>query len=626
MGIGERQKMNSLSLRNAFPSRYEDLFSSCQVAFSASDSFFWAGEYARFYGGLTILQKLPTKNIVGLEIINEKKICFNDNLYGYNPSKNTFENIVYDGAKEIRLLNFLDNYWPTLDPEGKIKGFKIHILSESHCGGGLGTTGVHMACLAACLLTLAGQVKVSEIDVKNKVSTHELINSEKYESFRKIFRLAWRLTAICRDGNSSGASSFAALISSPYPIIYFSKNVNKYLSQPNFCAAKDKAEQCKMIDDIPFWGSRIDEVFPIKVPQPWPIDIGRIYSGTLINTENIFKSLSTLETNIQALRDSVYYDLEEKIQNDKLSLDYLFKFDAESGRTCCYQDFLDIFNLLSSKLLLAIRDLFLLGPQEDNLRNFFSAIHQTQDYSHFLGHSTNLLDNICKRITHIAAQENEMHLAAAKIEGIGKGGHVLFMMPSGVMFEKVLQETQEIGDKTSKNISLDWASWIDGFGEDGLKVEQFLPENIYSPFISQQNYHLTSICQNNSTTKIIDLDKIGDIVSDYDLALVAPEHKVYVKGKALSSKQIPSAKSTIDIMRKILNSKNLQIDNKQFNSSSYGQSRYDLQSKIFIPLAKAIEKNTKKKLEVHITGGMYDNFSVKLNLKDLKIAVIESVG
>jgi hypothetical protein len=70
--MNKRQTINSITLRENYPEFYRDIFSSCQVVVSTSDTFFWAGEFARFFGGLTVMQKLPTKNLVGLEVIDQK--------------------------------------------------------------------------------------------------------------------------------------------------------------------------------------------------------------------------------------------------------------------------------------------------------------------------------------------------------------------------------------------------------------------------------------------------------------------------------------------------------------------------------------------------------------------------
>jgi mevalonate kinase len=627
MMTSKRPTINSETLRQNFPTLYQELFSSCQVVVSAADSFFWGGEYARFFGGMAIQQKLPLKTTVGLEFLTEKKFCFG-NLYGYNPTKNKFEQQPYDFAKTIRLTNFLKEYWPTLDPQGRIKGLRIHFLSESRCGGGLGTTGVLMANLSACLLLAANRVSIEDISGWNNANVDDLLNHTDYESFRTVFRLAWRLTAINRDGNSSGATSFCAMMKTQYPVIFFSKNINKYLDHPSIKEPKTNLENCEIINEIPFWGSKLEEVFPLRLPQPWPIDIVRIFSGTSINTENIFKSLLKFKGDIEELEETVNKELAPNVHTEELDIRYLFNSGTdvtEKNRQFTYNNYINIFNITTIELLLAIKDLFLLGPNEDSLRKFVGVIRQAQDFNHFLGHSTPILDDICQSFGQTIAAENEFHIAGAKIEGIGKGGHIVCIGPADTISDKLVDQAHTLSEETKKDISIDWISSTDGFGEAGLTVEQFIPKSLYSSYVSPQCQRLTLHSNANTEVKIIDPQQTQDAIAGYDLTLFMPEHKILIKGKVLSSKEIPSAKATTDIIYKILQNPDFKIPNSAFGDTSYGQSRYELQSKIIIPLNKAFQTIAGRKLDFQVHGGMYDDYTVSLNTKGLKIAVVDCI-
>jgi mevalonate kinase len=138
----ERGTNNTRALRQNFPEVYKNFFSKCEIVISSDDSFFWAGEYSRFFGGLAITQKMPLKAYVGLESTQEGDLGFGDTI-GYNPATNQFNYIVLDEAKGQRLLNFLKSYLKSL-PAGRKngRGFIIHVLSEAPTGGGLGSTAL----------------------------------------------------------------------------------------------------------------------------------------------------------------------------------------------------------------------------------------------------------------------------------------------------------------------------------------------------------------------------------------------------------------------------------------------------------------------------------------------------
>lgn len=621
----DRQKINSITLRENYPDYYRDIFSSCQVVVSASDTFFWAGEFARFFGGLTIMQKLPTKNLVGLEVLDQEEICFADKLLGYTPAKKQFHHVPFDSAKEKRLLSFLKKYWPTINTGKEIKGFKIHILSESHCGGGLGTTGVYLACLSTCMHLLAGKIINEDLENWAITSTNDLLNKDEYQNFRDVFRFAWRLTAISRGGHSAGATAFMSMLHTPYPIFYFSKNMSNYINSTSM-VLDSNLEDCGIVEKIPFWGSKMEEIFPMEVPQPWPIDVGRVFSGTTINTETIYHMLSKMITDIDQLQRKIDIELAPKTKVGKLDINSLFDFNQERNEYCSYLDFVDVYNILAVQLSFTLKDLFI-GPisVEESLRNFFSIIHKIQDYNHFLSHSNPHLDEVCKKISEFTANENEFNFGSAKVESIGKGGHILFTGPTGAMPEDMPEKVEKFACESKKNIYLDWASWIDGFGESGITVEQNISAGKYSEFITKNAVRVTKYFNGNIEIKIVAEEEALKLIKDSDLTLDARNHKILIAGESLHSKEIFSAKATVDILHKILASPCNKIFNKEFANSSYGQSRYDLQSKIFIPLDKALQNHLGKKLDFHISGGMYDDFSVCANLQKLKISLIENV-
>lgn len=612
--MSTRPRINSQALQERYSSYYGDLFGRCKVVVSSSDSFFWSGEFARFFGGLAILQKLPTKDYIGLEILETETICFADSLYGFSPSENEFISIKSDAAKEKRLLSFLNKFWATIRSDSSPKGFRIHLLSESHSGGGLGTTGVYLTCLAAAIYILAGKISSKQIEDFMNYSSEELINDANHEDWRKIFRLGWTLTSVARDGYSSGASIFGAMMHTAYPIFYASDSNQ---------AGGFVRDKLKNIDDRKFWGAKIEELFPVEMPQPWPIDMGRVYSGTLINTETIIKMLSKFNLDVQKIEQKIDRELVPKIKG--ISAGNLFDLDNSSGEYCSYMDFVEIYNMLSAKLSFAIKDLFTDGSSEDNLRQFFMTVEQLQDFGHFMGHSNAKLDSLCEMTKDIISKDNEFGFSGAKIEGVGKGGHILFAGPVDTFSNKIYSAIEKKAEETGEGIYLDWASWIDGFGESGVTVEQSLSEGKYSSFVAENSVLLRQYANGVRSESVVGQDynqKVGD---QFDIVFDLVSGKVTVRGKALHSKEMPSAKSTCDIFNKILKSDGYKITNKAFLASSYGQSRYDLQGKIMTPVKRVIETYCNKKFNFSITGGMYDDYSVSININNLKIAVIEKL-
>lgn len=603
MEMIHREPINSKSIRQHNAQLYKEVFSRCQVVVSASDNFFWSGEFARFFGGMSIIQKLPTKNSVGLEVLNEQRIEFASELYGYLPRRSTFVTVKYDPTREIRLLKYLERVWPTLDKADKIKGFRIHIISESHCGGGLGTNGVINACLAAGLLLLSGKITPEEIERWQAASTNELLDNRNYENFRKTFCLAWKLSAATRNGNSSGATNFCALIKTQYPIVYLSENLNRQQNHSNTVTSETIPENYEYIDKAAFWGGRLEEMFPLNMPQPWTIDVGRLFSGTQIISENIFKSLYQLKVDFEALRKIISQEVITQIRNPILKERMLSESSNHLGGLFSYQEYLNIFNIITARMLLSLAKLFEVGPSEEAYREFFDVIIQAQDFNRFLRHSTPTIDIISAKLVKILASNNELGLAGVKMEDVGRGGHLLFACPSGNMPANLDEEVQHLAKETKRDITLDWASHIDGFGADGLSVEQFIVKDIYSSFLAEQSFRVTIWEGNQKRERVIDATELEDVSRNYDMVLLESTNKIYIGSVRLDSRSIVSAKGTIKILKKVLKQPNYHLTNKAFRETSYGQNRYDLQSKILAPLNKNLRKITQKEFQYKIRGG-----------------------
>lgn len=608
----ERKQINSIGIRTRHPKIYEDFFSKCQIVVSSADSFFWSGEYSRFYGGLTILQKLPTKTMVGLEFIQDSNIELSSQLFGYNPSRDQFDIVPFDIAKEKRLLAFLNKYWKEeVRSNPDINGVRIHMLSEAHTGGGLGTTGVLITCLAACLLIMQNKLAEEDINKWSDKTINSLLHSTNYDQkFKEVFELSWRMSSYVRDGKTSGSTNFCALIRTPYPIVY--------INDKSSVARKEKSNS-----DMKIWASSLNELFDLHLPQPWPIDIGRIYSGKLVNTENIFKALSWVKLDYDTIKSELK-NLKSKKLDDSPKIEIIsWHHDSERGGYC--DEYIKILNAITVKTLLNLKHLFENGPNEESLRSFCDVINEGREFNYFLGQSTVLLDKICDFVVEEISLDNEFGLSASRIEGIGRGGHVLFAGPANGFSTETTQKIYDFSQKNNKNIFLDWASWMDGFGESGIEIEQNLKTNILSNFIDSKDYSVTSFKQGKSTNTIVKDKELEKIFKTYDLVLFNPKNKVYINNEKISSCELPSSKATIEIFKQLLNEPSHKIKNKIIPNQSYAQNRYDLQSKIFIPLEKLLKSKCSKELYYKISGGMYDDYEISLKYDNLNIALVDFI-
>src|SRR3972149_5105321 len=624
MAMEKRTKVNSKQISENFPEYYQELFSECEIVPSSADSFFWTGEYVRFYGGLTVFQKLPTKVYVGLEITPEPKVSFAEKLVGFSPHQNSFSNLLFEPAKEQRLISFLNEYLKTLFVKGKKIGFKIHILSEAHCGGGLGSTGVIMTCLATAILLLYNKIRPSDLEEISSLPVQLQIQNHQ-SKFNQIFRLAWRLTAIPREGQSSGATSFGAMLHTFQPMVFVSENIEPIQNHPSVITYKNQLENCQIFEKLSYWGASLGDIFGLKESIAWPIDIARIWSGSMINTENILKSISRIKNDLQELRDFTTKTLAKKLNFDSTKEKPFFYLPIQKDIKCesCWQYYIDVLNFSSLKIILGLGKLFREGASEAILRDFFDSLCNAHNLAQYLGTSTPILDHIYQNLMEEAYRVNETVGGGVKLESIGKGGHVLFVFPPATLWQQIDQTIAKLRDDTKKEIWLDWASWIDGYGNEGISLEQYIGAKIFSKNLSPDSIRL-SLWQKGQLVqrKIISVQEKEHLKDKFEIVLDSSENKISFCGNTVTSRKMPSSSATIAILALCLKSGNSAIKNKDL-PSAYGQSRYDLQSKIALPFSRACQKYCQKKTDFTIHGGMYDDYSLYLEPNNLEIVLIE---
>ncbi len=219
----ERLICNTESIQKEFFNYYRDYFSKCLVVVSAPSSILFTGEYAVMYGGVAIGQKMPFRLYVGLEPITDKK-----NEFGFFEflflSQKRFEATQFDLQTQTKLLKLLNNY---------ISGVRIHLISEFAIYCGLNLSGAFAAALALAILVYNKEISPENLELWSKYSIQEIKNKSE-TGFEKVHRLAWKIEAILRDDSASGAQTLIPLITSSYPIVYFTeKRTGDYNNHPD---------------------------------------------------------------------------------------------------------------------------------------------------------------------------------------------------------------------------------------------------------------------------------------------------------------------------------------------------------------------------------------------------------
>lgn len=102
------------------------------------------------------------------------------------------------------------------------------------------------------------------------------------------------------------------------------------------------------------------------------------------------------------------------------------------------------------------------------------------------------------------------------------------------------------------------------------------------------------------------------------------ERKVYFNGEKLTSKDVPSQSTTVDVLEILLDHVGEDIENSAFPASSYVNNKNEMIGKIIIPLVRFIEEKASLELPLVCKGGISD-FYLKLNSTELKIGMVKKI-
>ncbi|MDD5750035.1 MAG: hypothetical protein PHU56_00055 [Candidatus Pacebacteria bacterium] len=592
-----RDSLNSAALKKRFPEVYREFFSKCQIVVSAPHFFTWAGEYVGYWGGLMLLQKLPLRLYVGLEFLPKNSgsaIDFDAASQSYSLRKQEFQPDQYDHLSQNRLAEFINKIWGR---KLRKQAFRIHLLSEMPFGGS-GSSGALCSALALAFHLQAREVYPQDLKEWTKQDSSELIRNKKYR-FDPVFRSAWKMLAAHRGAETSGATLFATLLPSVYPLYYLIKETKNLILPFNINDNYD------LIDEAKFDGGRLDELFKISGRRSWPIDFGLLYLGE--PRGNTPFSTLPLEETTKNVADFFRQNFPRSV----------FGQDKKLWNNSC----LEVMNFLSGDVLLKFGTLLKGGHRTDNLREFLRAVDRHQALFLLLGLLSDTTGAVNSIIHHQASKADDLG-AGVKAVSTTKKDIVLFVFPAGQKQEILPDITATLRKEFGLEVQLGYGSWIDGIEERGAVVEQFLGQKIYSEFVSKNTVVVQEFASGRSVIRPLSPEQFAAQKQKADILIMEKSGRILIKGESLTSAQLHSQKTAIKILKILLAKTNQEVSSSELPPSSYANDRYELQGKIISPLIKIIARKTKKKLALAIRGGISD-FYLKLDPDNLTIWLVK---
>lgn len=589
--------VNSKNLRRNFPEEYRKFFSQNELVVSTASGFMWAGEYSAYYGGISICQKVPFRVYAGFKPISAKRIVVKKEYRAYHRSKNKFSPFFFQPEENERINNYLNDKF-----KGKIRkegGYQISFLSEASSEEGLNLINVVCALISLIICFYYYSLSKKDIQRWQRLKVNQLIDKDRW--FRRIFNLALEINAAARERVTSGTNVFVSLLNSRgFPIIY--------------CPEKRFSLEKNQSKDFSFTGERMIDLIE-EESLSWYFDFGLIQSGTCrIIAGGGNRSIKKTQQDL------------DKIKRDDLIKKLLLEetdsfFTHYSKKKSLWLIFMEMFDLISLRILLGFKKIFKYGLSNQTFIDFRDALNQHWHFFKILGLDTPKLDLLAQVLQRRIAKENQLGVGI-KIAGLGRGGSLAFAVPKDSLLgkEKILEK--EIKDELGPEAHISYLSWIDGVEDGGVKIEQDLKNKIYSPFVSSEKIQVRDYSHSfRAVNRLIARDELEKQVKRIDLVFDQTNNRIYVGGKRLTSKEIKSAKETIKVLHKLMSSGG-ELENNELKPSSYSANRYDFSGKIALPLKRAVEKELKKDLDLKVRGKIY-HYSIRFNPKNLRIWMID---
>lgn len=169
--------------------------------------------------------------------------------------------------------------------------------------------------------------------------------------------------------------------------------------------------------------------------------------------------------------------------------------------------------------------------------------------------------------------------------------------------------------------SLDYASWRDGYSSDSVRIEQCISRKLYSSYTKAGNIIFSD---SQGVSYYGDYETIIKSESN-SILLDTIQGRIYIRGTKLTSKEIHSQNTTIDMMKLLLENIGQEVSNSKLPVSTYSQNKNELLSKVVIPLLKLSKEYFGKEISLTCSGGI-TQYYLRLEKDDqIRIGIIKKI-
>ena len=581
--------MNTKSLQKHFRSDYETFFAKNDLivtwCFTGALAPTWVGHVSRF---MRIKFKLPIKMYLGINGNQSWEVCFNW-FSIYNITACNFENKelsdMVDGETK-KIIEYIKDFLKTNKKE---QGININVLAEWGRRYSFSFSATFTAVLATALYLFVG-----------KISSKDLENYEEFmksDIFREIEITAREMSLLTRYGNASWGMH----------VLYKSYTPGLF-----YCEAFDNNIGIEDVKKIHRSFTPFSALFDIEEHNYLPFDYAIIYSWSQRTYEKIEQGIQLDKKKFQK-----YQEFIEKrvLPVSKLTKDISFIEILKNG---VYNQFVDMFSLSTVMILESLEKIYTEEEDIDNIDHLIDTVNRVRYLFYMLEKTpSEFIEKFSSSFEEVSHNKEKIGIVNSYSSKIWD--NCMVIMKDGTnkkhFFEAIEKLKSEYPD-----VEVPYASRIDGISNEGIEIEQYISEKMFSCYIQKDKV----FCKNNQGDSF--LGNYHEIINSHKewLLLDGIDNKIYLNGKKLTSVDLCSQSSTISRLGTLLENIDKDIGNKELEISSYSKNKNEMLGKIVIPLISLIEKETWVRLPLICKWSIYD-FYMKFNASDFKVFIIKKI-
>ena len=473
------------------------------------------------------------------------------------------------------------------------KWIELSFICENPRGHGFGAGDV-VSLLAVFAMMYTEWTITSDI-LKNY---DEFLKSDVAQ---ELHHKARSLADILMEWRSTGSDIYVSMSNESMPTVYVSKNIaNKHLYENE----KDK--------DMTIHKNIFDFLGIKNHDQELPFDFWVFYFGVDYDTDYVDQVSQIYKKDINEVQSYIY----DKFKSNWVVDDNFYFWDLDYETF--YNNFVEVWIILHFKLLKAFDEVLNSPLDENKIDKFIKIINEFWAFSIIVESNNTFIPDIKNTFSSLKLFDNEK-IGICPLTLWKMWWSFLFVTP----FKKSRRTIAKMVEKynfTWSKMHLEYASWIDLYSDEWIVVNQDLSQDIFSEYLQSG-----SVLYKDNFWKnyIWDYSAIIEKESKWIL-LDCIEWKIYINWKDLTSKDLVSQSSTVEILDYLISNIWQTVSSKDLPYSSYSTQRNQMAGKIILPLKKLTKKYFGKEIDLDCAGGLWW-FNLTLTEKEIKIWIIKNV-